>query len=216
MWHAASLSNLSQVPAERRPSTAIALLRWERVNMKPSPGSTRSTRASLTASISPASQAIDANHVSESPSIRLELEPRVDQQDAWVTFPPLPPLLIAQDEDTPSRQRDGPSGVGTNFRLGTLRCDNRIAAVMQDSGLDVINTPLDIVATHVHASMDRDYTEVRLLCYHHSVLKQCSSLGSDCFTHCRRDPLPDVVTSSQFRGCRRPQKNEFGSHLLCF
>ena len=86
----------------------------------------------------------------------LELEPRVDQQDAWVVFPPLPPLLTAVDADS----KASPSGIGTNFELGTLRCDNRVAAVMRDAGLDVLNTPLDVMAIHVHASMDRDYTEV--------------------------------------------------------
>ena len=49
-----------------------------------------------------------------------------------------------------------------SFFYALCRCDNRIAAVIQDAGLRVLNTPLDVVTTHVHAAMERDYTEVCL------------------------------------------------------
>ncbi len=91
------------------------------------------------------------------------LLPRTSQQDAWLFLSPLPMPLAAQ----PWRPRDEPvagvlGGTGSNpadFELGRLRCDNRVARILVDAGLRVLNPALTIRATHIQRSRARGYSE---------------------------------------------------------
>lgn len=56
----------------------------------------------------------------------------------------------------------------SDFTLGYLGCDNRIAAEAYKSGLKVINPALDIMAIHCHNSVVRNYSELNRIhgdCY---------------------------------------------------
>ena len=65
------------------------------------------------------------------------LIPRSDQQDAWIFFPPLSNFPYIESE--------------TNFQLGALRCDNRIAEILSRAGYSVVNPCLKIRTHHVHS-----------------------------------------------------------------
>ena len=81
----------------------------------------------------------------EADGVTLRWVPRIDQQDAWVTFPPLPAALL--------------TGNKAGFALGVLRCDNRLAAVLAECGMTVANPSLDIAARHLQKRAARGYSE---------------------------------------------------------
>ena len=61
---------------------------------------------------------------------------RMDTQDSWVVFPPLPPPLL--------------SDRACGFVLGANRGDGVLAQTLYDAGLDVSNPTHDILTVHVH------------------------------------------------------------------
>lgn len=145
-----SLKNIARIPKSVRNKVALSLLRWE---VKYG----NDVKSPITSN----------EHI-------IHLEPRIDQQDAWVIFPPLPHKILqmtALVSPAKSKTRNDHDKVGlahgyTNycelcFPLGILRSDNRLAHILSNGGLRPINLPMDIHAIHLQGSSKRTYTEAK-------------------------------------------------------
>jgi hypothetical protein len=75
----------------------------------------------------------------------VELYLRLDSQDAWVVFPPLPPSLLA-GLNTPVGTGNG-DGDG-DIVLGASRADGVLAGRFKRAGLEVLNPAFEIVTVH--------------------------------------------------------------------
>lgn len=82
--------------------------------------------------------------------------PRDDSQDCWIF---LAPLNISLNK--------------INFSLGTLGCDSIFAYYIYETGINLSNPSLDIVATHRHITNFRTYTSDDIIHGKYCLIKPC-------------------------------------------
>eukprot|EP00941_MAST-03F_sp_MAST-3F-sp1_P000754 g754.t1 len=94
--------------------------------------------------------------------------PRIDLQDSWVLFPPLPKAFMKMT--LPPYGSENSEGIGPLahghigrcelcFPLGVLRADNRIAQLFSQGGLKPVNLAFEVMPLQLQQSLDRTYKE---------------------------------------------------------
>ena len=80
-------------------------------------------------------------------------------QDAWIFRGTINP----QSFDSVIAVASNRQSVSIPFQLGIPGCDNKIAALLREKGLDVTNPSLSIRAIHFHKNSSRSYPQFQIL-----------------------------------------------------